>query len=261
MMSMGFEAVFRWLHVLAGVLWVGLLYFFNFMYGPFLGRIDAHAKKAVALELMPRVLFWFRWGAVWTWGTGFLLLGLVYYQNKLAVDTGKDFSAGTFLMIAVTFLAFLLYDFLFRSAPPRNVRLASTAAFVLLGAVVFLFVRVGNFSYRGTLIHTGAMFGTIMAFNVWFRIWPAQREIIRAAKEGTMPDQAFTARAALRARHNAYLSVPLFWAMIGQHTSYFAGGNLGITSGYYWIVWLAIILIGWHIVFQLYKRSAKVQGS
>jgi hypothetical protein len=56
------------------------------------------------------------------------------------------------------------------------------------------------------------------------------------------------------------MSVPLFWAMIGQHTTFFAGGSLGISSRYYWIVWLVIILLGWHIVFHLYKRAAKVQG-
>jgi uncharacterized membrane protein len=75
-LSAGLEAVFRWIHVLAGILWVGHLYFFNFVNGPFMGRIDANSKKVVVPELMPRALFWFRWGAVWTWITGFLLLTL-----------------------------------------------------------------------------------------------------------------------------------------------------------------------------------------
>jgi hypothetical protein len=56
------------------------------------------------------------------------------------------------------------------------------------------------------------------------------------------------------------MSVPLLWAMIGQHTTFFAGGNLGIPSDYYWVVWLLIIIIGWHIVFQCYKKAGKVSG-
>jgi len=56
--SMGLEAIFRWMHVLAGILWVGLLYFFNFVNGPFLGKIDANTRKIVVPELMPRALVW-----------------------------------------------------------------------------------------------------------------------------------------------------------------------------------------------------------
>lgn len=258
--SAGIEGVLRWLHVLMGILWIGHLYFFNFVNGPFMGKIDANAKKVVVPELMPRALFWFRWGAVWTWITGFLLLGLVYYQNRIALDTDKSFTAGTFIMIAVTFLAFVLYDLLFKSALGNNIKASSTVAFLLLAAVVFLYVKFAGFSYRGTLIHTGALFGTIMALNVWLRIWPSQQKIIRAVKDGTAPDAELVKLAALRSRHNTYMSVPLLWAMIGQHTTYFAGGNLGIGGDYYWIAWLVIILVGWHIVFHLYKRAPKVPG-
>jgi hypothetical protein len=56
------------------------------------------------------------------------------------------------------------------------------------------------------------------------------------------------------------MSLPLLWAMIGQHTTFFAGGNLGIPSNLYWVAWLLIIIIGWHIVFQCYKKAGKVQG-
>jgi uncharacterized membrane protein len=99
-----------------------------------------------------------------------------------------------------------------------------------------------------------------MAFNVWFRIWPAQQKIIRAVKEGTAPDANLVKLAGARSRHNTYMSLPLLWAMIGQHTNYFFGGNLGIPSAYYWVFWLLIIIVGWHIVFQCYKKAAKVPG-
>ena len=104
------------------------------------------------------------------------------------------------------------------------------------------------------------MFGTIMAFNVWFRIWPGQQHIIRAVKAGTPPDAAIVKIAGLRSRHNTYMSLPLLWAMIGQHTTYYSGGNLGIPNNLYWVFWLLIIIVAWHIIFQIYKKAGKVQG-
>ncbi len=71
-----------------------------------------------------------------------------------------------------------------------------------------------------------------MAFNVWFRIWPAQQKIITAVKEGTAPDAALVSLAGTRSRHNIYMSVPLLWAMINQHTTTVAGGNLGIPESF-----------------------------
>src|SRR2546422_3250744 len=256
--SAGLEAIFRWIHILVGILWIGHLYFFNFVNGPLQAKLDGPTKKSVNPELMPRALFWFRWGAAWTWITGVLLLAIVFYMGEQAVNGA--FTAGSYVMIAVTFLAVFVYDALFKSSLANNIKAASSVAFVLLAIVVAGFVYFGNFSYRGTLIHTGALFGTVMAFNVWFRIWPAQQKIIRAVKEGTAPDANLVKLAGLRSRQNTYLSVPLLWAMIGQHTTYFSGGNLGIPGSYYWVFWLVIIAIGWHIVFHCYKKSAKVQG-
>ena len=146
------------------------------------------------------------------------------------------------------------------NAVAANLRAAVIVSFLFLAVVVALFDSFGHFSYRGTLIHTGTLFGTIMAFNVWYRIWPSQQKIIRAVKSGEAPDAGLVKLAGLRSRHNTYMSVPLVWAMLGQHTTYFAGGNLGIPGGYYWIVWLLVIIIGWHIVFQCYKKSGKVEG-
>ncbi|HEX4996586.1 MAG TPA: urate hydroxylase PuuD [Terriglobia bacterium] len=247
------------MHILAGVIWIGHLYFFNWVNGPLQAKLDAATKKAVTPELMPRALFWFRWGAAWTWITGVLLLMLVYYHGKVALETPTDgWTAGALVMIAVTFLAVFLYDVLWSSGLANNLRAAVIVSFILLSIVVILFAYVGDFSYRGILIHTGALFGTIMAFNVWFRIWPAQQKIITAVKNGVAPDAALAKMAGLRSRHNTYMSVPLFWAMIGQHTVFFSGGNLGIPNK--WLFMLVIVAAGWHIVFQCYKKAGKVQG-
>jgi uncharacterized membrane protein len=95
---------------------------------------------------------------------------------------------------------------------------------------------------------------------VFSRIWPAQRKIVAAVKAGEAPDAALVATAGARSRHNTYMSVPLVWGMINQHTTYFAGDNLGIPAAWSWMVYLAVILIGWHVVWQLYRRAAKVKG-
>jgi uncharacterized membrane protein len=226
--------------------------------GPLAAKLDGATKKSIVPELMPRALFWFRWGAAWTWITGVLLLALVYYMTNNT--TSGNWTAGAGAMIAVTFLAVFVYDTLWKSGLASNVRMAFGVSYLLLAIVVFLFVTVGGFTYRGTLIHTAAMFGTIMAFNVWFRIWPAQQKIIRAVKAGEAPDAELVKLAGLRSRHNTYLSLPLFWGMIGQHTTYFAGGNLGLTERTWWIGWLVIVAIAFHIIFQCYRKAGKVQG-
>ena len=254
------EPIFRWIHVFAGIIWIGHLYFFNWVNGPLQAKLDGPTKKAVVPELMPRALFWFRWGAAWTWITGVLLLLLVYYHGGQALAEGAGWSGGAIVMIAITFLAVFLYDMLWKSGLAANVRTGVIVSFVLLAIIVALFVYVGHFSYRGTVIHAGALFGTIMAFNVWFRIWPSQQKIIRAVKNGEAPNADLVKLAGLRSRHNTYMSAPLLWAMIGQHTTYFAGGNLGIPNDYSWIFLLIVIAVAWHIVFQCYKKAGKVSG-
>ena len=258
----GLEAIFRWMHVFAGITWIGHLYFFNWVNGPFTGKLDGPTKKAVIPELMPRALYWFRWGAAYTWITGVLLLGLVYYMGDQALAQGAGWTVGAIIMVVITFLAFLIYDALWNSGLAANLRAGVITSFILLAIIVAGYVYVGHFSYRGVLIHTGVLFGTTMAFNVWFRIWPNQQKIIRAVKDGSPlpPTDPIVKTAGLRSRHNTYMSVPLLWAMIGQHTTFFAGGNLGIPSDFYWVFWLIIIIVGWHIVFQCYRKSGKVQG-
>lgn len=256
----GLEAIFRWFHVLAGILWIGHLYYFNFVNGQMAAKLDAAAKKQVVPELMPRALWWFRWGAAWTWITGVLLLLVVYYHGGQLLDTGASWGAGPMVMIAVAFLGVFAYDALWKTGLADNVRAAVIVTFLLLSVVVALFVYFGHFSYRGTLIHTGTLFGSAMAFNVWYRIWPAQQKIIRAVKNGEAPPGDQAKLAGLRSKHNTYMSLPLFWAMMGQHTTYFAGGNLGIPSEYYWVFWLLIIALGWHIIFQCYRKAGKLEG-
>ena len=254
------NALFRWLHILAGIVWIGMLYFFNWVNGPVAATMDGDTKKKVVPELMPRALFWFRWGAAWTWITGVLLLLIVFYHGGLMFDEGGvGWNAGAIVMVAVVFLAPFIYDALQKSALGKDPKVFGGIAFVLLVVVAALMAGWGGFSYRALNIHVGAMFGTIMAFNVWYRIWPAQQKIITAIKAGTAPDPALVAFAGTRSRHNVYLSVPLVWTMINYHTTT-VGTDLGIPASYGYGLVLIVVLIGWHIVWQLYRKAAKVKG-
>jgi len=249
------NALFRWLHVIAGIVWIGHLYFFNFVNIPFAAKMkEAGAAKTVVPELMPRALWWFRWGAAWTWITGMLLLVLVFYHGGLLFEDPEAGSmAGILISLAIVLGAVFIYDAIYKSpiaATPRN---AHTLSYALTVGLLLLMASVLGLSYRAYNIHIGAMFGTMMAFNVWFRIWPAQQKIIAAVKAGEAPDPALPALAGGRSRHNTYLSVPLVWTMINMHTTSFSG-SMG------WVVLAAMILIGWHLVFQFYAKSAKIEG-
>jgi uncharacterized membrane protein len=251
------NALFRWLHILAGILWIGMLYFFNFVNGPFAGTMDGDTKKKVVPELMPRALWWFRWGAAWTWVTGVLLLMLVFYHGGIMFEPSHGWSGGAIAMVALVFLAPFIYDALHKSPLGKDPKVFGAIAFVL-AAIVICLMHYFGFSYRAYNIHLAGLFGTIMAFNVWYRIWPAQQKIITAVKEGTAPDAALVALAGARSRHNVYMSVPLFWGMINQHTTTVGGSVVPAAYGY--VVFLVVILVGWHIVWQLYKRAPKIKG-
>jgi len=155
--------LFRWLHVLSGVMWIGLLWYFNFVQIPSMPGIPDEQKPAVSKHIAPRALFWFRWAAVATLVTGLILAWLNEY-----------------LVEAIT------------------LGLASDAAF-----------------FRVTLIGIGMWLGAIMAFNVWFVIWPNQKKALGIV-ESTPDEKKKAARTAmLFSRTNTVLSVPMLFCMVG----------------------------------------------
>ena len=246
------QSIFRWFHVVAGVIWLGHLYFFNFVNGPFAATMDAETKKKVVPELMPRALFWFRWGAVFTWSTGILLLMLVFYHGRaLFEDYTTGWNAGALVMIAVTFLGVYVYDALMKGPLGKNLKAAAAVFFVLIAAVAFLMQSWAGFGYRGYNIHIGSLFGTIMAFNVWFRIWPAQQKIIAAIKTGQPPDPALVSMAGTRSKQNTYMSIPLIWTMLSIHNTWAAS---------HWLYLPGVVAFAWFGTMHLYKRAGKVKG-
>ncbi len=242
----------RWIHILAGILWIGLLYFFNFVNGPFTGTMDAETKKKVIPELIPRALYWFRWGAAYTWLTGVFLLIIIYYVGNAALDTGVTWNAANIIMLCTIFVMPYVYDALSKSI--KDAKVFTAVAFVIVTALIYLAQSpMIGFGYRGYMIYVGGMFGTIMAFNVWFRIWPNQQKIINGIKTGPPAEASVAALAGLRSKHNTYMSVPLVWAMINVHSVVFSSANG-------WIVLPIVILVGWFFTMLIYKKAAKIKG-
>ncbi|TDJ69952.1 MAG: hypothetical protein E2O39_10725 [Planctomycetota bacterium] len=253
---------FRWIHVVAGVLWIGILYYFNWVNGAFLATLDGDTKKKVIPELMPRALFWFRWGAAWTWLTGVALLFVLYYVgdygyffSNMSENAGMKPAFGDWIVpFGSLFVGFLIYDILFKMLKGG----AHTAGVVIWGllavGVAWFLTGSQEMSSRAAFIHVGALFGTAMAANVWMRIWPAQKRIITAIKNGEAPDPADPAMAGLRSKHNTYMSVPLILMMVSVDQP-------AITSADNPSLWVAVTLvIGFLATYALYKKVGSVKG-
>jgi len=242
--------IFRWTHVVAGIAWIGHLYFFNFVNAQVAKTYDAESRKKVVPELMPRALYWFRWGAAYTWITGFLLLGIVIYGDA-GVMVGPDSSLGSGLAsligVVLLFVGFLVYDVLWKSMA-KNEQAGVIVSYVL--TVILIFGMWCIFSHRATYIHLGSVFGTIMAGNVWMRIWPAQRKIIAGVKGGPAADPAVVALAGLRSKHNTYMSVPLVFTMVSNHTPTVYGSDFG------WLILAILVLVGFGVTKLLYNKAA-----
>lgn len=246
----------RWAHVVAGIAWIGHLWFFNWVNGPFQTKIDGPTKRAVNPELMPRALYWFRWGAAWTWITGILLAGLIYYHGKIVFEDPNAGNPWLWLAIVLIVLAagFVIYNAIMKALANK---VAGAAICLVLFAGSYLFLEyVGKFGGRALYIHAGAIFGTIMALNVWMVIWPNQKKILTALKAGTplAPDSPEVKIAGLRSRHNTYMSIPLIFFMISNHYPTMYGNT------YRDFCALGVVVVGFVSVWLLYKQSAKVQG-
>jgi uncharacterized membrane protein len=236
----------RWIHVVAGVMWIGHLWFFNFVNAQVAKTYDADSKKKVIPELMPRALYWFRWGAAWTWITGILMLGTVYHMGGAMIEPSQDKGLAAGAGFGILVVAWVVYDMLWKQMA-KNEMAGMAVSFVLITGTAFGLSSI--MSGRALFIHVGAIFGTIMAANVWMRIWPNQRKIITATKAGQPPPDGAPALAGLRSKHNTYMSVPLIFFMISNHFPTIYGSDLR------WAFAAAFIALGWGTTKFLYNKS------
>jgi uncharacterized membrane protein len=210
------QLLFRWTHVVASILWLGLLYFFVLINAQASRELDEATRRAVVPAVMPRALFWFRWAAVWTWLSGMLLAVLLYYLRGglLEEPDGKPW-VWLAIFLGVLAVALVLYNAIMRGV--RSPAAANALSLLLLLAIYALLDRVAGFTGTALYIHAGMAMGTAMAMNVWLAVWPGQRRIIAALRDGGVPDERDVRDVAVRARQNAYMSVPLVFLMIANH--------------------------------------------
>jgi uncharacterized membrane protein len=220
--------VMRWVHFMAGITWIGLLYFFNLVNVPFMRELDAKAKGVVVPKLMPRALWWFRWSSVVT-----VLMGLGYWMHIVAVDhanalaMGEVASSGTLIgsFFGIWTVAFVVEMGLLMS-PAEGLKkgpiLAGVMAVVIVAAA-WLFLDLNQHGWesnRALAIGIGGGMGWFMMMNVWGLIWRMQKKIIRwteaNTKDGTpMPAEAakFARLVFLCSRINFWLSFPMLFFM------------------------------------------------
>ena len=157
---------FRYLHVLSGIMWIGLLWYFNFVQIPSMPKIPDEQKPAIGKVIAPAVLFWFRWAALSTIITGLIVAYLNGYIHEALV------------------------------------------------------LGIGSGGGKSTAIGIGMWLGLIMAYNVWFIIWPNQKRVLGMV-ECTPEEKAKSARTAmLFSRTNTLLSLPMLLSMVMAQNLY-----------------------------------------
>jgi uncharacterized membrane protein len=230
----------RWFHVVAGVAWIGASFYFIWLdnnlrtppewkkqkgikgdlWAVHGGGFYEVAKYEYGPEVIPEKLHWFKWEAYTTWISGFLLLGLVYYHgaaiyliDSSVMDLTPSQAIGRGL--GLIFGGLFIYEAACRSPLSRYPKVFGIMVLILLAAASYLATHW--FSGRGAFIHVGALIGTIMAGNVFFKIMPAQRLMVDAVTNKTEIDPSWGLGAKLRSVHNNYLTLPLLFIMISNH--------------------------------------------
>ena len=241
----------RWLHLVAGIAWIGSSFYFVWLDNHL--RPPRHAKAGVQGELwsvhgggfyhqqkypvapadMPEELHWFKWEAYWTWISGFFLLGIVYYlgADVYLIDTAKaDLGRAGAIALGLAVLAggWLAYDGLSRSPLGRQSLLFGALWFGALTALAFALQQI--FSDRGAFVHVGAVIGTAMVGNVFFVIIPNQKKVVADLTAGRDPDPALGRQAKQRSVHNNYMTLPVLFIMISNHYPMTYGHSLGWLS-------------------------------
>lgn len=211
----------RWVHFLAGITWVGLLYFFNLVNVPFLKELDAGTKSKVFPSLMSRALWWFRWSSVVT-----VLAGIWYWMSITGSDArnaGTNPGAAFGSFFGIWTIVFALIYALIMVAKINNgaVLGVAVAVLTLLGSYVYLTINNHGWeSNRMLAIGVGGGLGWIMMMNVWGIIWRINKKLIRWNQELAANGTAIPAEAAalgrlalLASRTNFWLSFPLLFLM------------------------------------------------
>ena len=158
--------LFRYFHVISGIMWIGLLWYLNFVQIPSMPKLSDEQKPAVTKVIAPQVLFWFRWAALVTIITGLVVATLNGYVHDAMV------------------------------------------------------LGIGSGGGKNTAIGIGMWLGLIMAFNVWFIIWPNQKKVLGIVEATAEEKPAAAKKALIASRTNTLLSLPMLLTMVAAQNLY-----------------------------------------
>jgi uncharacterized membrane protein len=212
----------RWIHITAGILWVGLLYFFVLVGSRFFPQLDAATRARTYPMLMGRALWWFRWSAVVT-----VLVGIAYWMH-LATAAAQAANASPGRVFWSFFLLWTVAFFLEMAvlmAPARGLHRMEVVAPIALaacGLAAWIYLITNNQGWetnRVLCIGIGGGLGWFMMFNVWGLIWRVQKKLMRWYGEnpngGAMPEKlaAQLQAATVASKINFILSFPMLFFM------------------------------------------------
>jgi uncharacterized membrane protein len=232
--------ILRWIHVIAGIMWIGQTYLFNWMERAF--EAPNPPKKNISGELwmvhgggfylvekqkwpeiMPRTLHWFKWEAMITWLSGFFLLAVTYWMGAPLLPFGSGLGQwqGAGISAGALIGGYAGYRLIWK-VMGQNELPGAVVCWAAIMATAWGLSHV--FSDRSVYLHVGAIFGTIMVCNVWMTIIPNQRKIMAITESGGQPDHSLSAAAKRCSKHNTFMSVPLLFTMISNHYPMTFGG-------------------------------------
>lgn len=251
--------ILRWLHVVAGIAWIGSSFYFihlDLSLKPRAGLPEGVAGEAwqvhgggfyrmvkylVAPSEMPDELTWFKWEAYTTWLSGFALMVVVYYLDAELFLVDKSvleltpLQAGLFSFGSLA-LAWLLYEAACRSGLAQYELRFALGGYLFLVGLTYAFTHV--LSGRGAFNQIGAIIGTIMVANVFALIIPNQKKIVKALLAGQAPDPKLGKTSKERSVHNNYLTLPVIFLMISNHYP------LLFATRYNWLIVAIVLALG-----------------
>lgn len=254
------DLVARWVHVIAGIMWVGNSLLFNWLDRSLVpANAPGQTRKPIGSiwllhsggfyyvektlldgDKLPAPLHWFKWQAYTTWISGAALLVVVYYlsgRSTLEDPAIANLSHGKAIVVGVTaiILGRMIYDIMQRAASSAPV-LATAIWIVALTTISVALTQL--LSGRAAFLHVGAMLGTIMAANVSSTIVPSQHALVKSVTEGGRGDPELSNKAKRVSIHNNYFTFPVIALMLSSH---FSGIN---ASRYNWLLLLVIVAGG-----------------
>jgi uncharacterized membrane protein len=253
----------RWLHLIAGVAWIGASFYFVMLDASLKSpRRRQDAEHGVAGELwavhgggfyrsqkfltgprnepLPTDLHWSKWEAYTTWLSGMGLMLVIYWLGAATylIDASvMALAPGVAIALSIATLAggWLVYDLLCRRLVGRETLLT---VLIALFAVLMSWLLHQVFSARAAYLHVGAMLGTMMVANVFVHIIPGQRRMVAQIRAGEPVDARPGVIGKQRSVHNTYFTLPVLFTMISNHYP------MTYAHPHGWLVLLAIMLAG-----------------